>query len=53
MKTASKGSATDWSSHSCSARTGIRCSPQVPESRSPTFFIASTWSGHWSINVTS
>ena len=38
---------------SWSAFTGIRCSPQVPESRSPTLFIASTWSGHWSISVTS
>ena len=42
MKTASNGSATDWGSWIRSARTGIRCSPHVPESRSPTFFIAST-----------
>src|SRR5215510_4753235 len=53
MKMASKGSPIDWSSWMLSARTGTRCSPQVPESRRPTFFMASTCSGHWSISVTS
>jgi hypothetical protein len=37
----------------CSALTGTTCSPQVPESRRPTFFIASTCSGHCSMSVTS
>src|SRR5688572_23024817 len=31
----------------------MRCSPQLPLSRRPTRFIASTCSGHWSMSVTS
>ncbi len=53
MKMVSKGSATCWSSWMWSARTGTRCSPQVPESRSPRARMVSTCSGHWSTRVTS
>src|SRR5262245_2087777 len=53
MKTASNGWVTDCSSWMCRALTGTRCSPQLPLRRRPTFFIASTCSGHWSTSVTS
>jgi hypothetical protein len=36
-----------------SAFTGTTCSPQVPDSLKPTFFIVSTCSGHCSMSVTS
>src|SRR5688572_5738405 len=53
MNTASKGSATCWSSWMWSARTGRTWSPQVPERRSPRARMVSTCSGHWSTKVTS
>src|SRR5262245_17553585 len=53
MNTASNGALMLCASWMCSALTGIRCSPQVPLSRSTRCLMVSTCSGHWSMSVTS